>query len=321
MKICSYFTLLIFHCSLFIACEPAPRLAKTTELYAVKGADSLYLDRYTLADRSDDEGKRPCLVFVFGGGFISGTRDAEAYLSFFEHMASEGYDVVSIDYRLGLKQVVAAGDFSPAAMMTGMVGTVEMAVEDLFDATSHVVAKAEEWGIDPAAIVAVGSSAGAITVLHGEYALCTESPLVAHLPGEFRYAGIVSLAGAIFSPAHDLVWTTAPAPMLLFHGDADANVPYDVVREGDVAGFFGSKYIAGQLRGMGAPHYFYSFENANHRIATAPMDENRDVIRLFLTKLVTVGEPLMIDTRSTTLGTPDLPKDFSLEDYVSSNFQ
>ena len=52
--------------------------------------------------------------------------------------------------------------------------------------------KADEWGIDSSQIVACGSSAGAITVLHGEYALCNASPLVQHLPVGFRYAGIVS---------------------------------------------------------------------------------------------------------------------------------
>ena len=57
--------------------------------------------------------------------------------------------------------------------------------------------------------------------------------------------------------------------MMLFHGDADANVPYNVIRESGV-GFFGSKYIAGQLRAMNSPYYFYSVENASHVIATAP---------------------------------------------------
>ena len=43
--------------------------------------------------------------------------------------------------------------------------------------------------------------------------------------------------------------------MMLFHGDADANVPYNVIRESGV-GFFGSKYIAGQLRAMNLPVLF-----------------------------------------------------------------
>lgn len=56
--------------------EQAPRIAKYTDLYAVKGADSLFLDRYTAVSVEQNDA-RPCLVFVFGGGFIAGERDAE----------------------------------------------------------------------------------------------------------------------------------------------------------------------------------------------------------------------------------------------------
>ena len=55
--------------------EQAPRIAKYTDLYAVKGTDSLFLDRYTAVSVEQDDA-RPCLVFVFGGGFIAGERDA-----------------------------------------------------------------------------------------------------------------------------------------------------------------------------------------------------------------------------------------------------
>ena len=276
--------------------EQAPRIAKYTDLYAVKGTDSLFLDRYTAVSVEQDDA-RPCLVFVFGGGFIAGERDAERYLPFFHYMVNQGYDVVSIDYRLGLKQVVASGDLSPA----------------------FIVDKADEWGIDSSQIVACGSSAGAITVLHGEYALCNASPLVQHLPVGFRYAGIVSFAGAIFEMGEELRWASQPAPMMLFHGDADANVPYNVIRESGV-GFFGSKYIAGQLRAMNSPYYFYSVENASHVIATAPMDGNRDAIDAFLSKLVVDKEPLMIETDETTIGAPEVRKNFTLAEYIASNF-
>ena len=75
-----------------------------TFVYSVKGGDSLRLDRYTDTPAAEIDAKKPCMIFVFGGAFISGTRDAESYRPFFEYMAREqGYTVVSIDYRLGLK--------------------------------------------------------------------------------------------------------------------------------------------------------------------------------------------------------------------------
>lgn len=306
---------------LFVAgcCEQVPQITKQTMLYAAKGADSLYLDRYTMPTEGNDA--RPCLIFVFGGGFIAGNRDAQQYLPFFDYMVGQGYDVVSIDYRLGLKEVIAQGNLSPEVLMTGMAGTVSMAVEDLYDATTFIADKADEWGIDSSQIVLCGSSAGAITVLQGEYGLCNASGLaVQHLPAEFRYAGVISFAGAIFSFTKDLAWQSQPAPMMLFHGDADGNVPYDVVREGDV-GFFGSKYIAGQLNEMNTPYYFYSFEGASHVIATSPMDQERDAIDAFLSKLVVDKEALMINTNERTIGAPEVQKTFTLADYISSNFQ
>ena len=51
------------------------------------------------------EGKRPCMMFVFGGGFVGGQRDNELYTTYFDFLTSNGYDVVSIDYRLGLKKL------------------------------------------------------------------------------------------------------------------------------------------------------------------------------------------------------------------------
>lgn len=43
---------------------------RKSHLYAVKGADSLYLDHYA----ADVEGYRPCVIYIFGGGFVNGVR-------------------------------------------------------------------------------------------------------------------------------------------------------------------------------------------------------------------------------------------------------
>ena len=69
-------------------------LQKHTYDYAIEGCDTLRLDHYV----ADVEGERPCVVFVFGGGFARGTRDKEMDMPYFEFLLGEGYDVVSIDY-------------------------------------------------------------------------------------------------------------------------------------------------------------------------------------------------------------------------------
>lgn len=303
--------------ALFAAMAGKAHTVKHTFVYAVKGVDSLRLDRYELLSASS--GPKPCMLFVFGGGFVAGERDEARYRPYFEYYAEQGYVVVSIDYRLGMKQAMERGALSEQTFPTAWMQTLSMAVEDLYDATAFVVKNATAWHLDPQRIVASGSSAGAITVLMGEYGICNSSPLTRHLPDGFDYAGVVSFAGAIFDETGNLQWRRTPAPMLLFHGDADRNVPYGTI-EYEGVGFYGSKAIADVLTARRIPHYFYSAADTDHVMATQPMDENRYVIDDFLEKLVRQRLPLIIDTRATPLDAPSIQKNFSLEDYIRSNF-
>lgn len=297
-----------------------PQVEKSTFVYAVKGSDTLRLDRYRMADVQCAE-PSPCLLFVFGGGFAWGERDNADYIPFFEHVARQGFTVVAMDYRLGLKSAVARGELSMERFPLLMAASIRMAVEDLYDATAYLIAQSDEWQIDPQRIVTCGSSAGAITVLHAEYELCNGSPLTQRLPEEFNYAGVISFAGAIFAAGDDLVWgeSRTPAPMLLFHGDADSNVPYSAIRAMG-AGFFGSEYIAAQLSQMEVPHTFYSITNAAHEMAVVPMNENRYEIDAFLQHTVLEQQPLVIEARVNSLDRPEVRKQFALEEYILSNF-
>lgn len=299
--------------------QQKPSVACDTFDYAVKEGDTLRMDRYTLP-AWDKENRRPCLIFLFGGAFTHGTRNAGQYRPFFDYLVEElGYTVVSIDYRLGLKEPLAAGQLTPESFTQLLPQAVLMAVEDLYDATSYVVSRADEWHIDADGIVACGSSAGAISVLQGAYMIANGSRLTAKLPESFNYAGVISFAGAIVDMGGDLKWANAPAPVMLFHGDADSNVPYGALRLG-AAGIFGSKYIAAQLAGMKSPYYFYSVENADHAMATVPMNNYRDAISYFLVRMVGEGLPAMVDTDERFTYSTPMNKEFTIADYIRSNF-
>lgn len=301
-----------------VAAAHAQKVGKQTFVYAVKKADTLRLDRYTAL--TPDSRMRPCLMFVFGGGFVSGTRDNASYLPYFEYYARRGYVVVSIDYRLGMKKALQAGPLDEQTFPEAWMATLAMAVGDLYDATAYVLAQAGAWGVDRNLIVASGSSAGAITVLMGEYGICNDHPLAQKkLPQDFNYAGVISYAGAIFDMQEELRWAKTPAPIMLFHGDADRNVPYDVVTYAG-AGFFGSKHIAEELTRKRVPHWFYSVADTDHVMATRPMSDNRYEIDSFLERFVRDSRPLVIDTYVTPLDAPQLPKEFSLTDYIRANF-
>ena len=230
---------------------------KRTYLYAVKDADSLYLDHYVSPVA---EGRRPCMIFVFGGGFVGGTRDNAEYLPYFDFLTRKGYDVVSIDYRLGLKPLRGVDRKISTREMVGLFNNaVSIAVEDLFSATLFVLDNAEEWMIDTDMIVTCGSSAGAITVLQAENAVCNRTVASAVLPKGFNYAGVISFAGAIFSVDGAPKWENAPAPVMFFHGNADNQVPFEKASLLGV-GFYGSKFIFDQFEKRDWPCWFYTLD-------------------------------------------------------------
>jgi len=292
-------------------------IEKETFLFAVKGTDSLFLDKYNLPDINTEE-KKPCVIFMFGGGFVGGIRDRENYLPYFYHLVEKGFNVVSIDYRLGLKNV-GGEDLNARKFISIFENAINIAVADLFDATNFVLRNADEWNIDKDMIIANGSSAGAISVLHGEYNICNKTELAKKLPAGFNYAGIISFAGAIFSSNGNIKWKNKPAPLLLFHGDADRNVPYNKV-ELLQYGFYGSKHISKQVKDMQSPFYFYDVENAAHEMADIPMNVNREEIGIFLDRYILGKKPLMKHSEVKEIGKPTLDKNLGIRDYIEANF-
>ena len=290
---------------------------KRTYLYAVKDADSLYLDHYVSPVA---EGRRPCMIFVFGGGFVSGTRDNAEYLPYFDFLTRKGYDVVSIDYRLGLKPLRGVDRKISTREMVGLFNNaVSIAVEDLFSATLFVLDNAEEWMIDTDMIVTCGSSAGAITVLQAENAVCNRTVASAVLPKGFNYAGVISFAGALFSVDGAPKWENAPSPVMFFHGNADNQVPFEKASLLGV-GFYGSKFIFDQFEKRDWPCWFYTLDYQDHAMAVTPMDANRNEIMTFLDDFVRDGRRMTIETEVRSDEFPPRNTKFKVMDYVKANY-
>ena len=198
---------------------------------------------------------------------------------------------------------------------------IDTAVEDFYDATGFVINQSSDWNIDVERIVASGSSAGAMTVLMAEYALCNgDSVFVRHLPEEFRYAGVIAYAGAVYDPSGELRWATSPAPLLLFHGDADRNVPYDTVPVPGGGVLFGSAAVARDLAQRGVPYWFVSEAGADHSMAWRPMREHFAEIDAFLDRFVFGGERRRFETRIVPPDAPERPAAFAIDDYLDANY-
>ena len=268
--------------------------------YAVKEGDTL---RLTVWRQPGFDTPRPIILYSFGGGWQSGDRFSvdNPILPFCTPMAKLGYVVVSIDYRLGYARAEERGDVPKGdvgATMAQVKNSGEYrrildicrqacldAVEDLYDATSYVVAHASEWGGDPEQIVLCGGSAGACNSIMAEYLRANGDPMaVAHLPEGFRYGGVIPCAGAIFTGGKPLEWKSAPAPILFFHGSIDPIVPYD-----QKDAFYGPKTIIPSLP-ENTPYVFYTMIGTRHEACAIPTGYMNHVIASFIERYVVRGE-------------------------------
>lgn len=304
-------------CSCPVRQKNNPVVDKQTYSFAVKGTDTLKLDKYEVINTTKDTLSRPVLLFAFGGGFKGGERDEAYYIPYFHFLAENGYVVVSTDYRTELKHADPSKMADPMGFAATLQQAIGAAVEDFYGATRYVVENGDNWKIDPEQIVACGSSAGAITVLQAEYEICNQSKQAQLLPEGFNYAGVISFAGAICSMGAPQ-WKNAPCPIMLFHGNADRTVPFEKAVLNDM-GLWGSNFIARQLKENQSPYYFYLAEDAGHEMANIPMENNRYDILGFLNRFVSNHQKLFINTTETVPGKPSAPKDFTLQDYIRNN--
>ena len=253
-------------------------VTKSTYTFAVKDTSELKLDVYM---PDDNLAEHPCLVFAFGGGFKMGARDEESYQKFLTEIAENGIVGVSIDYRLGLKDKKIKNLIQLAKILEN---SVDMAVEDMASAVKYVLDNAEDLKVNPKQIMLSGSSAGAITALQTDYYLCNSR--IQNLPEGFRFAGVISFAGAVASFGEKLEYKTQPAPVLFMHGTKDELVTYNkkVVFK---RGMYGSNYLIENLWVKNSwPYMALRFRDFGHEVAMIGFKENVPVVLDFIDKFV-----------------------------------
>ena len=256
----------------------------TTRLFATKDGQELYLDDYdaTPGSATTLDGKsKPTIVFMFGGGFITGTRNDKFYMPWFKKLNDAGYEVVSIDYRLGMKDVKTSGGVSSAKAFRK---AAQIAAEDLFSATAYLIDHGDELGIDPNNLVTSGSSAGAIAVLEADW-LLNNGRASEWLPEGFRYAGVMPFAGAIISVEGTPSYKTPPAPTAFFHGTDDKIVNYKQIHILKW-GIFGSHRLARIFRKNGYSYNILRYNDHSHEIASTFISTFPEQIRFLETNVI-----------------------------------
>jgi para-nitrobenzyl esterase len=119
---------------------------------AVFSEDCLYLNVFTPAV---DGNARPVMVWIHGGGFVTGSGGAEWYDG--TNLAVKNdVVVVTINYRLGILGGLYLGDHDPDATNFG--------IRDQIAALEWVRRNISEFGGDPANVTVFGQSAGGMAV-------------------------------------------------------------------------------------------------------------------------------------------------------------
>lgn len=223
---------------------------------------SLQLDLFTPEKPSGT--KMPLVLFVHGGGFSGGDRTGQH--AFCRFMATKGYAAATISYTLYMK----GKKFSCDGALPEKIRAFRHGASDLWAATGYFLQNQEKYHIDPAQIFIAGISAGGETVLHAAY---WDKALMDYyktpFPENFRYAGIVSGAGAIMDL--NLITKKNVMPMLLFHGNGDRTVPYGTAPhhycETDATGWLmlsGSYSIFHHAKTLDASATLYTYCGGGH---------------------------------------------------------
>ena len=250
---------------------------------------------------TDDAEQHRCIIYSYGGGFVSDNQRHQETRALCRKFADDGFVVVATNYRLGLKGVQFKG---PASMVKPLEKAIQMAAEDVMKVTRYVLNYASELTVDPGQVILMGSSAGAIASLQCDFERSNATDLaLQYLPDGFRYAGVVSSSGAIFSCRGLKYKYDTPAPTFFLHGTADRLVPYRQIKIFNI-GFYGSDRVADRFKKEHYAHKILRFTDEGHMVAARYFTNYDDVI-WFLDNVVTGGHHFEIDE---TIYDPDRPK-------------
>ena len=273
-------------------------ISEAQDTYAFVERDStLYLDVWRPAQSRAD---KACVVAVFGGGFVAGERNNAYQQTIAKMLSDKGFTVVSIDYRLGLKDTAMVAKLSGLWHMQELFQyCIDIAVEDCAAAVAWVCANAEKLGVDTSKVVLTGSSAGAITVLQLDWCRANSLPQASALPKGWKPAAVVPYAGAIMSDGKPR-WATPPAPTLLLHGTKDKIVAYKKFPAVLSYALYGAKTVFKRMQRQGYPCWIVRFEGIGHEVATwlpGSVDFFCGFVNQALAGRITTLDATMSDTR------------------------
>lgn len=264
--------------------EPTANYAKELLPYLFKTSSQKMLDLTMdiYQPVGDTLSKRPAVVLFHGGAFFFGDKHDSEMIAWCSHLASLGYVVFSVNYRMGFELTKAS------IQKCGF-----KAIQDGHAALRFVAHNVEKYRIDPDWIYAGGSSAGSIIAMNVLYMDENHAPKAAkrkhfakthgslydsgnNLKDKFKIKGLINMWGALYDIS---ALKEEAVSIISFHGTADQVVPYakgypfSQLNWKDGQGglgemyfdeMYGSKVIHEALAGTSVHQAFYPLEGCGH---------------------------------------------------------
>jgi len=264
---------------------------------------ALHLDYFR---SNSPTGRNPLIIFVHGGGFAIGERSGGH--AFCQFLSENSLSAASISYTLSMK----GKSFSCDGQLNEKVKAIQLAANQVRQATAWCIRQADSLGIDPSKIFLAGSSAGAEAILQAAFQdKATGNPLPDPLPMEFSYTGLISGAGAVLDI--NMINEHNRIPVLLYHGTLDPLVPYHIAphhfctpSDPGYMMMFGSLAIHERLIHLNGSSHLMSYCGDGHEHANTPFtpEENQTVLN-FIDRVLK-GNHFIIHQAFNEGGTSDL---------------
>ena len=215
---------------------------------------SFLFDLYRPND--DHSAPRPLIIWMHGGGFKFGTKEAKGIQLWSKTFAQRGYVCAAINYRLSKKNL----RFNFNELQKGCY----YAVQDLKTAIEYFKQHHAEYNIDPGKIILAGNSAGGLMALQAAYSTDADLAKMAGIsdaghPGVLKVAGVINFWGALF----DLNWLkNARVPIVSVLGSTDNIVP----PTHKSAPLYGGIDIHEKADSLGIPNELKVFDGYSHEL-------------------------------------------------------
>lgn len=210
--------------------------------------------------KEDTVHERPLIIWMHGGGFKFGTKEAKSIQLWSKTFAQRGYVCAAINYRLSKK--------NPLFHFDELLKASYYSVQNAKTAVSYFKKHHKEYHIDPDKIILAGNSAGGIIALQAAYSSNTELAGMAKLADTvegaktreiFKVAAVINFWGAIYN----LDWLkNTRVPIISALGSSDGIVP----PTHKSAPLYGGEDIHAKADALNIPNELKIFEGYSHEL-------------------------------------------------------